>query len=153
MKRLTLAQRMYLALVPLRLMGLVIALITARSLRDNATPLIQAQQLKELALTSFSLLMTQDDSTKTMMLDPDNPTLNMRKIKAYDENQKVIAKIKALGGSAAVRDTINQMSDLDARVLRDIDTSILEAVGDGKAEKVKRLYLASYEQQREQYEA
>ena len=152
MKRLTLAQRMYLALVPLGLMGLVIALITARSLRDNATPLIQAQQLKELALTSFSLLMTQDDSTKTMMLDPDNPTSNMRKIKAYDENQKVIAKIKALSESAAVRDTINQMSDLDAKVLRDIDTSVLEAVGDGNADKAKQLYFATYEPQREKYE-
>lgn len=152
MKRLTLAQRMYITLVPLALMGLIIALITWRSLRDNATPLIQAQKLKELALTSLSLLITQDDATKTMMLDPDNPTSNMRKIKAYDENQKVIAQIKALTASAQVRETIDKMSDLDAKVLRDIDTSVLEAVGDGKTAKATQLYFGTYEPQRAKYE-
>ncbi|HEX4807587.1 MAG TPA: methyl-accepting chemotaxis protein [Bryobacteraceae bacterium] len=153
MKRLTLAQRMYITLVPLALMGLIIGLITWRSLRDNATPLIHAQKLKELALTSLSLLITQDDATKTMMLDPDNPTSNMRKIKAYDENQKVIAQIKALSSSSKVRETIDQMSDLDAKVLRDIDTSVLEAVGDGKAAKATQLYFGTYEPQRAKYEA
>ncbi len=153
MKRLTLAQRMYLTLVPLACMGLIISVITARSLRDNATPLIRAQKLKELALTSLSLLITQDDATKTMMLDPDNPTSNMRKIKAYDENQKVIQNIKALSQSREVRNTIDQMSELDAKVLRDIDTSVLEAMGDGKTDKARQLYFGTYEVQRAKYEA
>ncbi|MFZ0592005.1 MAG: methyl-accepting chemotaxis protein [Bryobacteraceae bacterium] len=153
MKRLTLAQRMYLTLVPLALMGLIISLTTWRSLRENATPLIRAQKLKELALTSLSLLLTQDDATKTMILDPDNPTSNMRKIKAYDANQKVIANIRTLSDSAEIRRTIDQMSDLDAKVLRDIDTTVLEAVGDSKTDKAKQLYFGTYEPQRAKYEA
>ncbi len=153
MKRLTLARRMYLTLIPLAFMGLLISLITWRSLLDNATPLIRAKQLKELALTSLSLLITQDDATKTMMLDPDNPTSNMRKIKAYDENQKVIARVKELTASPEVRNTIGQMSELDAKVLRDIDTSVLEAVGDGKTDKARQLYFGTYEPQRAKYEA
>jgi methyl-accepting chemotaxis protein len=153
MKRLTLAQRMYLTLVPLALMSLIVSLITWRSLRDNATPLIQAQKLKELALTSLSLLITQDDATKTMILDPDNPTSNMRKIKAYDANQKVISQIKTLSASSQVRETIDRMSDLDANVLRDIDTSVLEAVGDGKTAKATQMYFGTHEPQRAKYEA
>lgn len=153
MERLTLAERMYLTLIPLTLMGLIIAVITSSSLRDNATPLVKAQQLKELALTSLSLLLTQDDTTKTMMLDPDNPASNVRKIRAYDENLKVIARIKASTESAEVHQVVDGMSDLDAKVLRDIDTSVLEAVGDGKTEKAKHLYFGTYEPQRAKYEA
>jgi methyl-accepting chemotaxis protein len=152
MKHLTLAKRMYLTLIPLALMGVFISLITATSLRENATPLIQAQELKELALTSLSLLLTQDDATKTMMLDPDNPTSNMRKIQAYDANQKIVAKIKGLSASADVRDTIDRMSDLDSKILRDLDTRVLEAVGDGKVDQAKSLYFGTYEPQRAKYE-
>lgn len=153
MKRLTLARRLYLTLIPLAVMGLIVSLITWQSLRENATPLIQAQELKALSLESLSLLLTQDDATKTMILDPDNPSSNMRKIKAYDENQKVIEKIRRLNDSVEVRQTISEMSDLDSKVLRDIDTSVLEAVGDGKTDKAKQLYFGTYEPQRAKYEA
>jgi methyl-accepting chemotaxis protein len=152
-KRLTLRHKLYLTVVPLTLMGAVISFITWRSLRENATPLIQAQQLRGLARSSLSLLFTQDDAIKTMMLDPDNSTSNMRKIKAYDENQKVLGQIGKLRPYPGVRETIRAMSDLDANVLRDIDTRVLEAVGDGKTDKARELYFRTYEPQRAKYEA
>ena len=152
LQQLTLRQKLHLTVFPLALMGIVISLITWRSLRDNATPLIQAQQLRGLSLSSLSLLLTQDDATKTMMLDPDNPTTNIRKIKAYDENQKILEQITKLSPSADIRQTVQQMADLDAKVLRDIDTSVLEAVGDGKVDKARQLYFGSYEPQRAKYE-
>lgn len=152
MRPLTLRQKLYLTVVPLMVMGAVISCTTWQSLRENAAPLIQAQRLRGLALTSLSLLLTQDDATKTMMLDPDNPDSNMRKIKAYDENQKVLKQIEQLTASAEVRETMRQMTDLDARILRDIDTSVLEAVGDGKMDKARQLYFGTYEPQRAKYE-
>jgi len=151
-QNLTLSRKLYLTAVPLVVMGGMISLITWRSLRDNAAPLIAAQQLRGLALTSLSLLLTQDDATKTMMLDPDNPTSNVRKIKAYDDNEKVLAAIEKAGGSPEVQNTLRQMRDLDAKVLRDIDTSVLEAVGDGKVDKARKLYFETYEPERAKYE-
>lgn len=153
MRKLTLRQRLYFTVAPLALMGVVISFITWRSLRDNATPLVKSQQLRGLALSSLSLLLTQDDATKTMMLDPDNPSSNMRKIRAYDDNQRVLAQIAQLNDSRAVQETIRDMTALDTKVLRDIDTSVLEAVGDGKADAAKKLYFGSYEPERAKYEA
>jgi methyl-accepting chemotaxis protein len=149
----TLRQKLYLSIAPLALMGVVMSVITWQSLRDNAAPLIRSQQLRGLALTSLSLLLTQDDATKTMMLDPDNTSANRRKIKAYDDNQKCLDRIAKLDNSAEVRATLRAMQDLDAKVLRDIDTSVLEAVGDGKMDKAHKLYFESYEPERSKYEA
>src|SRR5579884_2205478 len=121
-------------------MAAIVSLITWRSLRDNAAPLVAAQELRGFALTSLSLLLTQDDATKTMMLDPDNSTSNFRKIKAYDDNQTVLASIEKLSAASEVKQTLQEMRDLDSKVLRDIDTSVLEAVGDGKMDKARKLY-------------
>ena len=151
--RLTLRQKLSLTVAPLMLMGVIISLITWRSLRENATPLIEAQQLRSLALSSLALLLTQDDATKTMMLDPDNPGSNLRKIKAYDENQRVLAQIAKVSSSGEVRKIVHAMTDLDAKVLRDIDTSVLEAVGDNKMDKARQLYFGTYEPKRAEYEA
>jgi len=152
LRQLTLSQKLHLTVLPLALMGVIISLVTWHSLRENATPLIQAQQLRGLSLSSLSLLLTQDDATKTMMLDPDNPATNMRKIKAYDDNQKILEQITKLSSSGEIRETVRQMVDLDAKVLRDIDTSVLEAVGDGKTDKARQLYFSAYEPKRAQYE-
>ena len=74
---------------------------------------------------------------------PDNSSSNVRKIKAYDENQKVLDRIAKLSADPQVRETLRAMRDLDANVLRDIDTNVLEAVGDGKTDKARKLYFAS----------
>jgi methyl-accepting chemotaxis protein len=153
MRSLTLSHKLYLTAVPLVLMGTSMSLITWHSLRENATPLVLAQELRGLALKSLSLLLTQDDATKTMMLDPDNSSSNMRKIKAYDDNQKVLASIEKLNASTEVRDALREIRELDEKVLRDIDTRVLEAVGEGSADKARKLYFETYEPQRAKYEA
>jgi methyl-accepting chemotaxis protein len=153
MKRLSLAARMYLTLLPLVLMGAAVTVITWSSLRDNATPLIRAQNIKGLAITSLSLLLTQTDASKAMILDPENGDSGVRKIKAYDANQAVLKQIQVLSTSPALHSVLSQMQELDDKVLREIDTAVLEALGDGKVEPAKRLYFEKFEPARSRYEA
>jgi methyl-accepting chemotaxis protein len=152
MKKLSLSAKMYLTLVPLTLMGAAVTLMTWISLRENATPLIQAQRVKELAVTSLSLLLTQDDASKAMMLDPENPAPNMRKIKAYDSNQAILKQIRSLSQSPELAAVIDQMQALDERELRPIDTTVLETLGDEKPAEAKKLYFEKYEPARARYE-
>jgi hypothetical protein len=63
MRKLSFAAKLYLALLPLGLMGLVVACITHTSLRQNAAELIEARRVKEMAVTSLTHLLVQDDAT------------------------------------------------------------------------------------------
>src|SRR5713226_8068487 len=100
MKRLPLATKVYLVLVPLAGMGLAMSFFDWISLRSNAKELSDARQIQELAVTSLALLLVQDDSSKAMILDPSNQASGRRKIKAYDSNEAVFVKIASLSKSS-----------------------------------------------------
>jgi methyl-accepting chemotaxis protein len=152
MKRLSLASKLYLILIPLCASGVVVGVVTRISLRENGKDLIAARQVKELAVESLSLLLTQDDASKTMLLDPDNPKAGVRKIAAYDANQAVFEKIRKLSKSPELKGIVNELQKLDDAELRPLDTEILEALGDGKLPKAKELYFRKYELVRSRYE-
>jgi two-component system sensor histidine kinase/response regulator len=152
-KRLSPVTRMYLALVPLGLMGLAVTVIIGVGLRDNAGPLLRAQRLKELSVTSLSLILVQDDASKARILDPNDSSSDKRKIHAYDANQAILSEIQSLSHSAEVRDTLRRMTELDDRRLRPMDTSILEAVDAGRLDEAKREYFSDYAPARARYEA
>ena len=151
--RLSLAEKMYLVLAPLVVMGLVVGVIVRSSLNNNANELVQARQLKEYAVQSLALLLTQDDASKAMMLDPENPHAGSRKIEAYDANQALLAKISSASSDPQTKQIIRRLAEIDETLLRPIDTELLEALGDRKAERARNIYFQRYEPARASYEA
>ena len=151
MKRFSLV--MYSMLVPLAVMGLVVGLMTKASLQSNASELIAAHQIKELAITSLALLLTQDDASKSMLFDPTNTASDARKIEAYDKNVVVLGRIATLSKSSEVGGIVSELKKMDDEELRPLDTSVLELLGDGKEEAAKRVYFTKYEPARARYEA
>ena len=152
MRRFSLVAKLYLILAPLCVTGVVVGVVTRVSLRDNAKDLIEARQVKELAVKALALLLTQDDASKTMLLDPENPRAGQRKIKAYDENQAVFEEIQRLSRSASLKSILANLKNVDESELRPLDTEILEALGDEKLPKAKELYFGRYEPVRGRYE-
>src|SRR5260370_40407248 len=124
MKRFSLV--MYSMLVPLAVMGLVVGLMPKASLQSNASELIAAHQIKELAITSLALLLTQDDASKSMLFDPTNTASDARKIEAYDKNVVVLGRIATLSKSSEVRSIVGHLMKIDDEELRPIDTSMLK---------------------------
>lgn len=145
--------KMYSTMVPVLLMASVIMWVTRHGVQQDVTPLIRAQKVKELAFTSMSLMLTQDDASKAMMLDPENTRSGARKIKAYDANQIVLHQIREISQSPAINLVLNQMSEMEDKDLREIDTAVLEAFGDGHLEEAKHMYFSRFEPARARYEA
>ncbi|HEY3741070.1 MAG TPA: ATP-binding protein, partial [Bryobacteraceae bacterium] len=152
-KRQKKTQKTTLILAPIAVVVLLVGLITRVSLQNNARELIAAHEIKELAVTSLALLLTEDDATKAMLFSPDDPTLDVRKIRAYDQNQAVLERIAKLSQSETARDLVRQIQRLDESELRPLDTSVQELLGSGKPEAAKALYFKSYEPGRARYEA
>ena len=150
--RLPLIERTYLTFIPVLVMGIMVGLTAWSSLKNNARELIEARQLKEYAVQSLALLLTQDDASKMLIIDPDNPSAGTRKISAYDANTALLTKIGQIAGAEEIRTIIRQLSELDKKQLRPVDTELLEAIGEGKQDLAK-LYLEKYEPARNAYEA
>ena len=114
----SLSRKLHLPLVPLVLMGLVVAWLTRTSLRENPQDLIQARELKELAATSLALLLTQDDATKALMLDISNARASRRKAQAYGEIQATFEKMRRLTSSPGLLARIEQLRQIDEQQLQ-----------------------------------
>jgi signal transduction histidine kinase/DNA-binding response OmpR family regulator len=153
LKRFSLNLRMYVMLTPLLAAGLAVALITKTSLQNNAQELIEAHQIKELAITSQALLLTQDDASKAILFDPNNTVSDARKIRAYDQNKIVLGSIATLSKSAQIRGLVRQLETLDEEELRPLDTSVLELLGGGHEIAARTEYFSKYEPARDRYEA
>jgi two-component system sensor histidine kinase/response regulator len=153
MKRISLTVKTSLVLAPLILTGLVVGLMSRASLRNNARELIAADRIQELAVTSLALLLTQDDASKSMLFDPDNPAADARKIRAYDENRVVLSQIVSLSRSNEAIQIVRQLEAMDSDELRPLDTSLLELLGAGKIDAAKTVYFTLYEPARVRYEA
>ncbi len=142
-----------MALVPLVGVAVGAQLYTRQSVKHSAASLLEARQVKEMATRSLALLLTQDDATKAMLLDPDSMFKeSQRKISAYDRNAATIDTMRALSRSVEVREVIDSMRSLDSVELRPLDTSILETVGGGEIAAAKRLYRTKYKPVRGRYD-
>jgi two-component system sensor histidine kinase/response regulator len=153
MKRFSLTARMLLVVIPVAAIGLVVGLVTKSSLQANARELVSAHEIKELAVTSLALLLTQDDATKSILFNPDDTTSDARKIRAYDQSIAVLNRIAALSKSAKVNDLVRQLRDIDENELRPLDTAVLESFGGGRFDAARELYFTRYEPARTRYEA
>jgi len=150
--KLSLAAKFYLVLVPLVIMGVIVVLVTRASLQTNAQELITARQVKELAVTSLSLLFVQDDASKALLIDMENSAASLRKIEAYDAGQAVFEKLKAQTRAPELLTLIGTLKQIDEKELRPLDTRLLETMADGKTDLAKNLYFKEYEPIRAKYE-
>jgi methyl-accepting chemotaxis protein WspA len=153
MNDLKLATKMNLAMIPLGILAIVVTILTWASLRNNSQELIETRTVKELAVTSLGHLLTQDDTTKAMLLGFDNSGLSARKIGAYDANAHVLTAIERTTRSEDVKRVLGELRQIEERELRDLDTRILETLGEGKLPEAKQLYFTRYEPARARYEA
>ena len=151
--RLSLPVKFYLTLAPLLLMGGLVAWVVWSSLQSNAQELIAARRVKELAVTSLSLLLTQDDASKVLLIDPENGAANMRKIEAYDACQETFAQMEKLTHSPNLLGLIRQLQRIDEAELRPLDTEVLEASIGGNPEAARKVYFTKYEPVRARYES
>ncbi len=146
-----------LLLVPLGVIGLAVGLITKDGLQNNARQLTTAQEIRTLAATSLALLLTQDDASKSILIDLDDVASDARKIKAYDENIAVLARIVTLSASSpAFRQAgaiVRQLKVLDEQQLQPVNTRVMELVAGGKPDAARKLYFTQYEPARARYEA
>ena len=149
---LSLSAKFYLTLIPLLAMGLITAAVARVGLHANSQDLIAAKDLKEMAVESLALLMTQNDASKSLLLDMENGGEAQRKIQAYDEAQAVFEKMTVRAPGTPVAPLLKQLKEIDEKELQPLDTKLLEAMGEGKAEQAKKIYLAEYEPIRARYE-
>jgi hypothetical protein len=150
--KLSLSTRLHLPLIPLILVGVVVAWLARTGLRDNAQELVRARQVKELAVKSLALLLTQDDASKALMLDGSSNDASMRKIQAYDEGQQVFAQLEKLTRAPVLLGLIGQLKAIDEKELRPLDTELLESMSEGKADVTLKMFSTKYEPVRARYE-
>ena len=149
----SLIARLFATLVLLLvLMGGVIMAVTRTSLQSNARALIDARRVKELAVTSLALLLTQDGITKEMLLDPERMDGAVDKIEAYDQNRAVLASMDSLAASDTLTAIITHLRALDEQRLRPLDTRILELMAAGTPDAARRVYFTEYQPVRTEYE-
>src|SRR5438128_4314147 len=141
-----------LAQVPLVGFLLAVGLTTKASITEHAQALLQAAEVRGLAATSLALVLTQQDVTKSMLVNPDNIVEAPRKIQAHDDNIAALHRMQALAASSAVADLVQQLVDMDDRDLTPLDTTILETLGAGQTEAAQTFYASTYEPKRRHYE-
>jgi methyl-accepting chemotaxis protein len=151
--KLSLAAKLYLTLVPTVLTAAATMVLTRTSLDTNARELIAARLLKESALYSLTLLLTQDDASKALLIDMENAEAGDRKIQAYDAMVVTFKDMAALAAAPEFHAVIEELQRIDSAELRPLDTRILETMGGGQPEAARKLYFGSYEPVRARYEA
>jgi methyl-accepting chemotaxis protein len=126
--------------------------INAGSKAGHVAALTRALQVKELAVKSLSLMLLQDDLSKSILLDPDRlGPLSERKIQAFDDNVATREQMVFATDSAELRGIVSQLEAMEERDLRPLDTRILELVLSGDSEEAKRVYFSEYEPVQEDY--
>lgn len=155
--RLKLAYKFYLLLVlPLIAVSSLVTLVTYQSLNSNAADLAKALTIQGKANRLLPLLLVQDDSSKAILIDPDQlGFFSTKKIAAYDEHKALIAELKTESENnpkySQMLSRLNFLSNLDETKLRAIDSFILEQLFENPA-KARALYFTDYEPHRLEYE-
>lgn len=141
-----------LALITVSIVG-VSALNHFNRLADEADQASAAAlELRLLSAQSLALVITQDDATKAILLDPDRLSdESMRKIEAFDANDALLTRADSLSTSSTVRGLVQRARSLEADSLRPVDTEMLEASGGGDAETARTLYATRYLPVRERF--
>lgn len=145
--------RLFITLVVLLvLMAGVIMAVARESLQSNARELVAARRVKELAVTSLALLLTQDGITKEMLLDPTRMGSAVQKIEAYDQGNMVLAQLDSLAASPKVHQTVARLRSIEEQRLRPLDSHVLELMAAGKSAEAKNAYFNAYQPVRAEYE-
>ena len=155
-RKLTLVMKLNLFMVfGLFLVLVVTALISQdirRRLEAQSTELMNTLEVKELAVTSLSLVLLQDDLAKSVLLEPERlMSLSEQKIEAYDENLATFERLKALSSSAEIGGIIDRLNEIDETSLRPLDSEILEMLLSGRPDRAREIYFASYVPLRDSY--
>ncbi|HJS75633.1 MAG TPA: HAMP domain-containing protein, partial [Vicinamibacteria bacterium] len=157
-RKLSLLAKLYwlvLLCVLLPLVGvaaLVGSRIQAGSKAGHVAALTRALEVKQLAVKSLSLMLLQDDLSKSILLDPDRlGPLSERKIQAFDDNVATREQMLFATDSEELRSIVQQIEAVEERDLRPLDTRILELLLSGDAEEAKRVYFTEYEPVQEDY--
>jgi methyl-accepting chemotaxis protein len=138
-------------LVPLLLVSIALAARGYQRVRSNMDSLLRAREIKELALTSLGLVLTQDDVSKAILLNPDNLEAAGRKIEAYDSNLEVLKRLNTIAGSDAIERKVQMLMDKD-EALRPKDAAILEMAFGGQIEQARKAYYSELQPLRSDYE-
>ena len=126
---------------------------TRSSIARHTGELVDARRVKEMAILSLALLRSQDDMSKSMLLDPDRmDSLGVAKVEAYDESTALLKRMDSLSTSADLRRLTLKLRELDEERLRGLDTRILELTAAGEAKAATQLYFGQYEPVRAEYE-
>jgi len=138
--------------LPLLVVAAVISHQIKARLEVQATKLVNTLQVKELAITSLSLVLLQDDLAKSVLLEPERlQSLSEQKISAYDENLEIFERLKTLSSSEELRAIIDQLNEIDESSLRPLDSEILELLLSGRSEAARQAYFSRYVPVRNRY--
>ena len=114
--------------------------------------LTDALEIKAKAQESLALLLTQDDATKTMLIDIDKLNdVSQRKINAYDRNMVILKDLEANAKTSEIKKIAEDLLALDEKEMRVLDTAILEQMFDDPA-KAKKTYFDMYSPVRTKFE-
>lgn len=113
-------------------------------LRQDLRALNDARRVQELAVTAFALVLTQDDITKAMLLDPANLELAVEKVDAHERNIAVYAAMDSIARSRELTDRIRRLRVMDEEQLAPIDAQVLGAMAEGDMRAATRLYFSQY---------
>jgi methyl-accepting chemotaxis protein len=151
--RLSLLAKMYLVIFSMLLTAGAVGWIAQHDLRSNGQDLVQAGRVKELTVRCLTLLLTQDDSSKVLLIDPTKLDIGQRKIAAYDEMIKTFEQINAMTRSDDVKASLARLMKIDGAELRPLDEELLEAVMGGDPKAAATMYFTKYEPIRSRFEA
>lgn len=113
----------------------------------------RAFEARVIATRALTLVLTQDDATKAILLDPERlGDESVRKIAAFDANSALLQRLDSIATSPALRALASRARALDADSLRPLDTSILEATGMGDLKAARTQYVTAYIPMRARFE-
>lgn len=121
-------------------LGLV-AFAISRGLDSNAAGLLDAGRVVDLAQRTTSLVLIQQEVSLSLLLNPNAIEGAGRKIEAYDQNFLVRSEIRSLTTSSQVLQILRTMEELESKILRPLDTEILEMLYEDGAETTKAAYF------------
>ena len=151
--RMSLSARINCVLVPMTLASIGLGVYAHLGVRHNARELARAGKVNELAVRSLALLLTQDDSSKVMLIDPTRMEVGTRKLEAYDQGVNVFQEIGEITRSHEVVESLARLKKIDADQLRPLDEELLEAMLGGDSKAAAKMYFEKYEPIRGQFES
>ena len=120
-------------------------------LHRDLRALNDARRVQELAVTALTHVLTQDDITKAMLLDPANLELAVQKIEAQEANVAVYAEMDSLSRSSELSDLIRRLRTMNEQQLAPFDEQVLGAMAAGDMRGATRIYFSEYAPVRASY--